>query len=849
MQVDFRIKNKTVTANGQVLKNANISATFINRLYDDARQFGEDKRNMRLLLHRVNGNFEEFKVASQNAMITSSPEMGGRLVGKVEMKGQAASASRFIRHDNFNFQDGNFTLSADIDGGLDRAEDLLAGADLDITIDDLKVQYPEGNVVFPLRLLELKKKGEKSTFHIAGQTINKQRPFHIEGEIEHIESIFFPARANRLRTKTDIRASSISWEGIVALFGKEGMLSRVNKDRDKQHKRSMKQTLTGLQKSFHPIVRIAIDTVLYGKNFELLEFETGLKFDDAQTLVLEQTSFNLENATVDLDGQVKINELDFTRFDFDIELQHLDFDALMPKFDYFNVHLIRQIHDQPDDLSMHIKVSGELDDNKGLRPETIKSIINYESFAEDKFKGRIVLDANPSTKKVDVVFGHSGHPRSFNHLLETDAYRFDKGWYTISFEFDDNLESIEKMVEESTFNLIIDDAEVYVTDLDVTVPLTRIEVSSLNNKAFYHLFFRSDSLNQEVSFNGIVDNIRHFAFNDTDEPYQVELEISSPRIVWDNFKKVIAYQKPGEKQAPSGKALKETLTKVLRDFNPDVKLKIDSLIYSDQVSFNDIYAHSYIEDNLLVIDSANVSYGESQVEANIDMDMGYERTLPFQMHLELSNIDISQTLSHFDYFDVQELRDAKQIDGNIWFTLDLQAEMDLENEGFNTNKTESDIAVELRDVVVENLHTIDTITEGFGMEKRFEVWRFAPIQSAIKVRGRRVEIREAEIQSNAVQAFVEGTLDRDSPENLWVSIPLKNIKKPDLEITPDRTGYGAAGRKIYLQWISSRDKHNGKMKFHLSKKKFYRERLKPKQFKAYKRINKRARKSLRSQKK
>ncbi len=117
------------------------------------------------------------------------------------------------------------------------------------------------------------------------------------------------------------------------------------------------------------------------------------------------------------------------------------------------------------------------------------------------------------------------------------------------------------------------------------------------------------------------------------------------------------------------------------------------------------------------------------------------------------------------------------------------------------------------------------------------------------MRGRRVEIREAEIQSNAVQAFVEGTLDRDSPENLWVSIPLKNIKKPDLEVTPDRTGYGAAGRKIYLQWISSRDKHNGKMKFHLSKKKFYRERLKPKQFKAYKRINKRARKSLRSQKK
>ena len=847
VEVDFQVDNKTVRVKGQTIEKARLSATFVNRLYDDARQYTEGKRNARVKIHRIQGLYNDLSINSRDAVITSSPEQGDRILAQANITGEASSVSKLLAHDNFQFQAGEFSLAANVNGSLNNIDDLLAGTNLNLAMDGLDVYYPAGNTILPLRILEIKKQGQKTLFEIEGFTDKYQRPFRIQGEIDRIESLLFPDQRSAMQTEAAIRASSISWEGLIALFGKDGILSKTRNDSTRQAKRSMKQTLSGIQQSFHPIVRVNIDTVFYGKDIQLINFNTGLKFNDERTLVLEETSFNIDKSTVSLDGEVIINQLDFTRFDFDIELNNLDFDALMPKFDYFGIHLIKQIHDQPDNLSMKVELSGELDDKAGLRPESIDAYITYESFATDKFSGSVTLKANPSTKKVDVIFGHSGHPRNFNHLLESDAYRFDKGWFTASFQFSDNFESVAQMVEESKFGLTISDAEVYITELDITVPLSRIEVASIDNKAFYYLLLRSDSLDQEVAFDGVVKNIRHFAFKDTDEDYEVDLQISSPRIIWDHLKGLIEYKNQNQTTEKSGKALKESISKVLSDFNPDVKLAVDRLEYSDKLHFEDIFAHAYLNGQLLKIDRANVAYGQSRVEANIDLDMAHENILPFDLHLELSNIDIGQTLEHFDYFDVDELREAKQIDGNIWFQLDMNAEMDLVNQGFNSDKTRADIAVRLVDVVIDDLHTIDTVAIRIGKEKRFDVLRFAPIESHIQVRGQRIEVEETEIQSNALHAFVEGTIDKNSKENLWISIPIRNLKKPDLETIPEKTGYAGSGRKVFLQWVSSTDEKDGKMKIRLRKKKFFQERDSGKAFRMYKKENRKERRRLRQQ--
>ena len=96
-----------------------------------------------------------------------------------------------------------------------------------------------------------------------------------------------------------------------------------------------------------------------------------------------------------------------------------------------------------------------------------------------------------------------------------------------------------------------------------------------------------------------------------------------------------------------------------------------------------------------------------------------------------------------------------------------------------------------------------------------------------------------------MQAFVEGTIDKNSPENLWISVPLQNLKRPDLAIIPDKTRYAATGRKIFLEWVTSESKDDGKTKVRLSKKKFFQERFQGRQFRAHKREVRKERRRVR----
>jgi len=764
VNLDLKVKDKTVIVKDQVIKNADVSATFVNGFYDDNRQYTEHKKNMRLFLHHVNAKYKDFHVDTKNALITSSAALGARLIAKANINGKAASASQFLKHDKFTFQEGAFSLTTDING----------------------------------RILEIKKVGEKTIFEIEGLPIDDKSPIRIQGEIDHLASVLFPTDEEQLQTKANIRANSISWDGLVGLFGQDGIISATRQDNKVRAKRSMKQTISGIQKSFHPAVKVTIDTVHYGQDVQLLNFNTGLKFNDDKTLILEETSFNIDKSNITLDGEVIINQLDFTKFDFDIDL---------------------------------------------LKPESLDANITYESFAEDKFSGSVRLKANPSTKKVDVIFGHSGHPRNLNYILESDDYRFDKGWFTISFEFSDNFESLAQMVEQSKIGLTINEAEVFITELGITVPLSRIEVASLNNKAYYYLLLKSDTLQQELVLDGVVDNIRHFAFKDTEDLFSVELNINSPRIVWNDLKQVMAYRNKSASQQ-SGKIIKESLTKVLQDFNPEVKLKVDKLEYSDQLSFNDIFAHAYLEGDLLKIDSANVVYGDSEIEANLNLNLSRNDVLPFDLELGLTNIDIAQTLQHFNYFNQEELRSAKQIEGNVWFDLDMSSEIDLESNGFITPKTYADIKVNLENIIIEDLETINSIAEKIKRVERFKVLKFAPIESHIKVEGTRITIEETEIQSNAMQAFVEGTIDKNSPENLWISVPVKNVKKPELDSIPDKTSYAGTGRKIFFKLNSSQSDKDGKINLRMSRKEYYKERPQGIKFKEFKKEVRRKRRSI-----
>ena len=150
--------------------------------------------------------------------------------------------------------------------------------------------------------------------------------------------------------------------------------------------------------------------------------------------------------------------------------------------------------------------------------------------------------------------------------------------------------------------------------------------------------------------------------------------------------------------------------------------------------------------------------------------------------------------------------------------------------------------------MVIGLEPLDAIASRLRMEKRFQELRFAPITGEVSIKGQEVEFPRLEIQSNAIHLFMEGTLSYGDLTNIWVSIPINNLKRTNRWIIPEKTGYALAKRKVYIE-VTSDEVGDNQFKFRMFKRKFYKSRGILDQYKIDKKRNHAIRKAVRKDKK
>jgi len=94
---------------------------------------------------------------------------------------------------------------------------------------------------------------------------------------------------------------------------------------------------------------------------------------------------------------------------------------------------------------------------------------------------------------------------------------------------------------------------------------------------------------------------------------------------------------------------------------------------------------------------------------------------------------------------------------------------------------------------------------------------------------------------------MEGTLSYGDLTDIWVSIPLNNLKRTNRYIIPEKTGYAASKRKVYIE-VTSDENGDNQFKFRLFKRRFYRTRGILEQYKIDKKRDRAIRKALRKNK-
>jgi hypothetical protein len=854
VNIDFRMEEEnTVTAKRFLFEQVTLNGRFTNRLYDDERANKEDGKHLRIVLNAVNTVYDEFFVQSPSVLITTSPTTGPRLNTAVHITGKPSGISKWFKNDKFFFKRGKFDLVANVEGPMNNFQEIVVNSEAKLELKHFAAVYKPSNTSFPFEKLVLSKKQGDANFSIVSSTLKNGHEFLIDGGLTNMRALLF-ALTGGSTSEVNFVAEKMNWTDFVNLFGENGYLDDGNPKNDQQKKRSMKETIRGIQFQFQPRITISVDTLEYFDLMELRKFKTGVHFENEHTLILENTSFQYEEGNINLKAKLDVSKEDVTPFDFELHAKNLNLAKLMPPLDYFKVKLLANMEQLPENVSLDIKHKGILDDLKGLIPSTSTGEIVFKVDKGRTLLGKVYYEPAEHSQLVntgDLKLLNSiktkvmleGDPALFNQFFKTDRFFFSKGQFNAELQYEGNVRDFEELLNngDATFNLA--DSEVYFKQADVSFPITEINLSLHEDDAVFYGFMNKDSIHQKIKLAGNIKNLSELVVGNTGKEVKAVVDITSTKIRMAQLLKLL-YSAKNDNPDKKTIALKKTTKAILSAFNPDVSMYLDTLIYSDKLTLYDVQTGITLRDSAtMVLDKTGFRFHDGSVSFQGSVDLGKIDDTPFTGQFQTDKLNVALLLESLDYLNIPSFKTIEKLSGQATLDLVLSGAIAQGGKGLVPEENNGQLVFELSDIAIKGFAPLDELAAKIGMKKRFKLLSFAPIQNNLNFKGTDIDIPLMEIQSNAINMFLEGTYSYGTNTNIWVTIPLDNLKKNNRSVIPPKRGYAAIKRKIYVE-VTTDENSKNKFKFHLRKRKFYEQRGIPKQYRTDLKMNRKMRKEM-----
>lgn len=840
VNIQFRMDDENeVTAKGFLFKQVIASGHFTNRQFDDERSKLEDGKGIKIALINTTAIHDGFYIKIPTADITSSPSGGPVLKADLIIDGQPAGISKWLKNDKFFFKKGKFTLIASVDGSLKNFKQMVLDSEAKLVLKNFSVIYTPSNSAFPFKHLSLYKKSGDADFSIISSTLENGHDFQIDGGMINLKALLF-AVAGRASSDVNFVAEKLSWSDFINLFGESGYFDTGKPKDDDKKKNSMKETIRGLQFQFQPRLSVAVDTLQYFDLLELHQFKTGVHFENEHTLVLEKTSFRYGEGQINFAAKLDISKEKRTPFEFELHAKNLNLAKLLPPFDYFNIMLLANMEQLPENVSVDIKHKGIIDDVKGLIPRTSTGEIIFKLDKGRTLSGKIAfepatLGENQGQEKLGL--GNSiktkitldGDPALFNNFFKTDRFFFDNGHFFSQFDYEGDVTNFQELLSNGSATFNLNNSDVFYKLSGVSYPLTAVTLKLKKDIADFTALMNIDSINQNITMTGKIQNLSELAIGNTGKAIKTVVDIKSPVIVWPQFVRTFStnIDKPDEKAI----VLKTTAKGIMSAFNPDLSVYLDTFIYSDKLMLYDVQTGISLKDSsTLVLDKTGFRFLDGSISLQGSVDLGRAHFTPFEGHFITDELDVAKLLESLDYLNIPSFKNIEKLSGRSTIDLELTSIIDELGKGFVPQATHGKLDFELNDIVVQGFAPLDEMAAKLLMKKRFKQLSFAPLANKLIIEGSEIYIPLMEVQSNAINMFIEGTYSYGNKTNLWISVPLDNLKSPKPSIIPRKRGYEATKGKIYIE-VTADEQGNNKFKFHLSKKKFYKQRGIPEQHK------------------
>ena len=852
VEVQFELANNDLIIQGIPFQKAQLSGKFINRSAFHKITRRREKGTVRLELKNLQTQYGLFQLASEDILITSNPIDKAQIQSKVHVAGPASSISQWYQNDKFFFEEGAFRLNAEVQGPLHDINQLLIESTADLSLKELSILYQPAEVSIPIESLELIKKSGDAKFTILSTTLSKNYDYRMDGGLKNLAALLVSFSKESASSNVALEAKILSWEDFISVFSKPPALKASLFKNERAIKQSMKKTIRGIYNKFQPSLSIAVDTFEYFDRMEFFNIKTGVHFENENVLVLEQTHFDLAQGSVNFNARLDISHPKETNFNIELQAQNINLAAVLPAFDFFNIGLLAEYDNLPNDFNLDIQMTGVIDDVKGLLPNSSKGVIQFKSEHHDNIVGTVSfepLQAATTAQEMQTRIDLKGSPHLFNDFFKNDKFFFqDTGRFNAQFNYIGSVSSFDHLLDESKIDFTMVDAAVYYKEVDIVFPLDNVEVYLQQDTINYNLYMTSELLERELLITGDINNVSELLIGNTGKILSSKVKAYSPIINLEDAIQI--FETPPDssqvKEQQIDTKMKKLIGSLLNRFHPSIQVDLDTMIINDKIQLTDLTTGCQLKDStLLILEQTDFNFGDSKIGLNAILDLGLLNEEPFESHITTENLDLAKALYSFDYFGINSLKNAEQVDGTISFDLDFSGSLvDLK---LLEEKTKAQLDFNLQYLKLRGIKEITKIAKKLKVKRFFHQLEFAPINNQVTVKGSKIDIPQMEIQSTDLNLFVEGYVNDAKHTSIWLSIPIDNILRLGQETVPEKRGYAATKGKIFVEIFTRK---NGKIrtKVRLRKKKFYKQGGNLEQYKLDKKAHRAIRKMAKKNK-
>lgn len=424
---------------------------------------------------------------------------------------------------------------------------------------------------------------------------------------------------------------------------------------------------------------------------------------------------------------------------------------------------------------------------------------------------------------VDLNMEANAETVALNDLFNNKDFLFTKGNFYLKTAFKGDLLTPDKLFMATNTTLSLGNCELLYKPHSLVFPIDTLSIEVTKKDAFLNtLSIPIGNEGNSLQFSGDVLNATSLVF-DNNDVVQTDINLTSNSVRWEDLMALFDNVKQENTDIKKNKrVISKVLKGIYKKFNPSLNIVIDKCHYYSFEAENlttDVY---FKGENELYFEKTGLNYQGGAINMKVFLSLEDAHHTGFNMTFDTEKLDFGSFLKEFNYFELKSLQEIEKLAGNITLDVDLDGVLD-NQEGLDIKTLKGRAYFELNGVEVKGFEPLEKVADKIFKKERFEDIRFAPISNTIFIANETVEIPQMQMQSTAFDFFVEGHLNYDHKSNIWVSIPLSNLKHLDVSMIPELVDYENTGKKVYVEVKGSDD---GKLdyKLHLNNKKLYEEK-------------------------